>query len=490
MAMFSKGKFLAATMCAFVLCAYSCRKYVFEFQPKSKFVEDKIHLTVDRPSETDVLFVIDSSGSMKQHQDNLQRNISAYIDILSKSPNKFQIAITTTDLNDCNDVPPAGNPWDGKCGRLLSPDGQDPIIRRVDYPCNAPEGEACINPALVDRFRAIVNAVGTNGSGYEQGIKAAARAVDPELTAAGKPNSGLVRPGALLMMVILSDESDCSYSYNQQDGYAQFIGRNLEAGQSCYQFRDILNQEGGGASVKEWSDRVAVVKGRKSLASVCAITAGKYDRSTKTFTAGNCSIDAQNEPTDACSCFFAQPTDFCAFPYPDVETASRQPPVNQSQLCPSTKPGGGTTTCCNGPSCCIAMADNRYKDFADSFPLRFKDSICRGNYSETLTECARISLRDCFPLARGPVDGREDYITVKRKLAGEKEFSNVPQVPASTGFAGDGWFLFTDRATTSGETVNEVCLAGSYKRVIGDTYEIEVFVQAEGLESDIPADTQ
>ena len=44
-----------------------------------------------------VLLLIDSSGSMKQHQDNLKRNISAYINDLAQSPNKFQIAVTTTD---------------------------------------------------------------------------------------------------------------------------------------------------------------------------------------------------------------------------------------------------------------------------------------------------------------------------------------------------------------------------------------------------------
>ncbi|MCC6806457.1 MAG: VWA domain-containing protein [Deltaproteobacteria bacterium] len=451
-----------------VSSAYACRRYVFEFQPKSTYKLEHIELTVDRPSETDVLFVVDSSGSMKQHQENLQRNISAYIDVLAKSPNKFQIAVTTTDLNECTDVPPAGNQWDGKCGRLLSPDGNDPIIRRVDYADNV---------ALADRFRQVVSAVGTGGSGYEQGLKAAARAVDPELTAAGKPNSGFVRPGALLMIVILSDESDCSYSYDQQKGHAQFIGLNLEGGETCYKFRDKLEP------VQAWADRITVAKGRKSLGAVCAITAGQGRG--RTFTPGNCVIDSAAEPSNACSCFYAQSLNFCAYPFPETEVAAtRQPPPGQSVNC------GAGKTCCVGNACCIAMADERYVKFADNFRLRFKDSICRGNYGETLRTCAQISTRDCFTLEHGPMDGREDYITVKRKLFGEAVYENVPQVSAEVGFEGDGWFLFTDRDTVDGVPVAEVCLAGTYKRTIGDTYEIKVFTEAIGVDSDIPADAE
>jgi hypothetical protein len=466
--MFRKNVLSLGLSVAALISAHGCRRYVFEFQPKSQKILRDIELTVDRPSEADVLFVIDSSGSMAQHQENLRRNISAYIDNLSTSPNKFQIAVTTTDLNDCTEIPPAGNPWDGKCGRLLSPDGQDPIIRRVDYADNV---------ALAERFRAIAGAVGTKGSGYEQGLKAAARAVDPELTGAGKPNSGFVRPGALLMVVILSDESDCSYAFDQQSGYSQFIGLNLEAGESCYKFRDKLEP------ANAWADRISTVKGRRALGAVCAITAGQFDEATRQFTAGNCVIDANNQPSNACTCFLNQSVSFCQYPFPDEGLdAQRQPPPGQTGGC------GPNTTCCTGNSCCIAMADDRYVSFADNFRLRFKDSICRGEYRETLNTCAEITKRDCFPLAQGPADDREDYVTVRRKLAGETEWTDVPQVPSSVNFAGNGWFLFTDKETATGETVSEICLAGEYKRVIGDTYNIKVFVESTGDGSDIPAD--
>ncbi len=481
MAMFAKRALAKQTVLlglsfAALFSGQSCRKYSFEFQPKSAFIFKTVELTVDRPSEADVLFVIDSSGSMKQHQENLTRNISAYIDNLVASPNKFQIGVTTTDLNDCTDTPPEGNPWDGKCGRLLSPDGQDPIMRRVDYVDASQDvaGQSAANLRLADRFRQIVAAVGTNGSGYEQGMKAAARAVDSELTAAGKPNSGFLRPGALLMVIVLSDESDCSYSFNQQTGYSQFIGLNLEGGESCYKFHDKLEP------VSDWVDRIVLAKGRRSLGAVCAITAGQYDSSTRTFTPGNCVIDGAGEPSPACTCFYNEALAFCQYPYPDSGLDSqRQPPPGQTTV-------GGK---CLGDGCCIAMADERYATFADSFKLRFKDSICRKEYKETLKTCAEITKRDCFALEQGPANDDDNNVFVKRKLIGETDFVDVPKVPKDVGFDGDGWFLFTDDQTVGGETVSEICLAGSYKRVIGDTYQIGIFVEAQGTSSDVPADS-
>ncbi len=442
-----------------VLCG-ACQRYFFEFQPASTTVGKHVDLTVDRPSEADILFIVDSSGSMKPHQENLKRNITAFIETLAQAPQKFQIGVTTTDLNGC-EIPPTPNPWDGKCGRLLSPDGADPIMRRVDYADN--------NAALIARFQQTIEAVGTGGSGYEQGLKAAIRAVEPDLVGAGKPNSGFLRPAALLGLVFLSDEWDCSYSDDPQLGSTLFLQTSLEAAQSCYELKDQLEK------VTEWANRAVNVKGRPSLIAVGAITGGGVDENGA-FTPGQCLIGGDGNPSTSCSCFLNQPTAFCKY------TSPQSPFPGSSTQC------GPSTSCCSGASCCTALGSTRYTEFADTFRLRFNDSICRSNYGETLVNIANILKRDCFPLDPGPAQNREDLITVKRRGVGETEFADVPQVPSDVGFAGDGWFLFKDEMTTTQVTVSEVCLAGSYKRVIGDAYEIKYVAEATGLDSDEPAE--
>src|SRR6266850_6669176 len=51
---------------------------------------------------TDILFVVDDSGSMTEEQANLAANLGAFIDTLVASPvkNDFRIGITNTSVED------------------------------------------------------------------------------------------------------------------------------------------------------------------------------------------------------------------------------------------------------------------------------------------------------------------------------------------------------------------------------------------------------
>src|SRR5205823_11080547 len=51
---------------------------------------------------TDILFVIDDSGSMSEEQANLAANLGAFIDTLAASPvqNEFRIAVTNTSVDN------------------------------------------------------------------------------------------------------------------------------------------------------------------------------------------------------------------------------------------------------------------------------------------------------------------------------------------------------------------------------------------------------
>ncbi len=153
--------------------------------------------------KTDILFVVDDSGSMAAEQALLGTAFKAFIDTLAALPVKdaFQIGVTTTSVDWPLD--------DGKGVVTL----QTTYGSGLPYPAGALVGAAgkkilpANDPSLVADFQANVN-VGTGGAGKEQGLRAALLAVTDRI-ADGK-NAGFLRPGAKLAVVIVSDEDDCS----------------------------------------------------------------------------------------------------------------------------------------------------------------------------------------------------------------------------------------------------------------------------------------
>ena len=138
-------------------------------------------------SLVDVLFVVDDSGSMGEEQDNLAANFSVFIEAANAWQSDYRIGVTTTDL-------------DGIAGKLQ---GVPEIVTPDTW------------GAFIDNVL-----VGTNGSGWEQGIAAA------EVSIAGSFGA-YIRPDAALVIIFVSDEED------QSDG-----------NETAY-FNSFLNAKGG-----------------------------------------------------------------------------------------------------------------------------------------------------------------------------------------------------------------------------------------------------
>ena len=127
--------------------------------------------------KVDVLFVIDDSCSMLDEQMSLAANITQFIRQATLRSSDFHLGITTTTV-----FPTPG---------LLV----GPVLNRG-------------TPSLEQQFRAQA-AVGTSGSGIEQGLEAMAgafRAADRGV----RPNAELFRSDAATLVVIISDEDDQS----------------------------------------------------------------------------------------------------------------------------------------------------------------------------------------------------------------------------------------------------------------------------------------
>jgi hypothetical protein len=180
------------------------------------------------PAKTDILFVVDDSGSMKEEQENLRQNLAAFVQALARSPvpHDFQIGVTTTDVVDFDGLnvrfPLNLEPYQSHDADIPYPRGTlvavDPGVRAdaalaglfVYSPADGFGGTRLLHtgsPTLVEDFEANV-LVGLAGSGKEQPLQAMQLALGPELL--GSANAGFLRPGARLGVVILTDEDDCS----------------------------------------------------------------------------------------------------------------------------------------------------------------------------------------------------------------------------------------------------------------------------------------
>ncbi len=147
--------------------------------------------------KVDMMMVVDDSASMTQEQISLGDNFGAFIQFANAQSLDYQIAVTTTDVS--------GN---GPGGRFVPLTGD--VTQRVVRPQTQPSPE--------DVFVRNV-AVGSNGSGTEQGLQAAFLALSSPLLFGH--NAGFLRPDAVLSIVFVSDEADQSPS--SLDFYANFF---------------------------------------------------------------------------------------------------------------------------------------------------------------------------------------------------------------------------------------------------------------------------
>lgn len=177
-------------------------------------------------ARTDILFVVDDSGSMEEEQATLAQNFQDFITQLAALPvaNDYQIGITTTSVTNFDGtsvfpnaaVPgssPARNcPNIGRqypAGALVAVDPASVAVYPTDgvFVDTLPKIMVSGSPTLVQDFQTNVK-VGICGSGKEQGLEAARLALSDRI-ADGK-NVGLLRPGARLVVIVVSDEDDCT----------------------------------------------------------------------------------------------------------------------------------------------------------------------------------------------------------------------------------------------------------------------------------------
>ncbi len=149
--------------------------------------------------KVDFLFVIDSSASMEDEQDNLLTSFPGFITAIEQTlmVDDFHVMVIDAGL-----VPGAACDGVLGAGRVTSGNGVDCML------VGGQRYATMEQPDLVDAFTCI-GSRGFAGPGDEQTITSLLSSVGP-LVAPGECNEGFLRDDALLVITIISDEEDDS----------------------------------------------------------------------------------------------------------------------------------------------------------------------------------------------------------------------------------------------------------------------------------------
>ncbi len=224
---------------------------------KGSEVEDQLQLTVNK--DVDILFVIDNSGSMGEEQAILAQNFGSFIEVLEAEDVEanYRIGVTTTDN---------GNPWcqpgttTPEAGKLVLSSCKSRLndflfnngeINVQDLACNdictLSDAELTITPtttdfdstpderpwleniegkknipettSTVDAFKCF-GPQGINGCGFESQLESMYLSLK-RAENVDEAEYGFLRAQAILAIVFVTDEVDCSYNKDYSEIFEQ-----------------------------------------------------------------------------------------------------------------------------------------------------------------------------------------------------------------------------------------------------------------------------
>ncbi len=182
-------------------------------------------------NKVDILWVIDDSTSMTEEQASVKAAGVDFLEQLETADMDFHLGVITTD----------GDSTNTKAGVLLGTPAY------LTSECRTAGTVCTYADQLAERFEP-----GTGGSDQEKGLEVALSAVSKPLTETF--NEGFVRDDALLMIIQLTDENDCSDSgrlgptATGEDCYNRY-GELTPVGDLVAGLRDAKAQTGTGEVV-------------------------------------------------------------------------------------------------------------------------------------------------------------------------------------------------------------------------------------------------
>ncbi|MBI5508685.1 MAG: hypothetical protein HY903_08020 [Deltaproteobacteria bacterium] len=463
-----------------------CQDYSFLYRPHQRVATTQVHEIVMRNSDTDILFVIDNSGSMQEEQDNVIRNTRLFIDELALSENAYRVGIVTTDAIDEKHPGEDGGRLrmvranqtrlnNAGCG--IGPDTSPlPYLVRPNLDDPQADAKRC---RLVQDFTATVQSLGTGGSGRESGMLSARKALDSRLATIAAHNAGFLRDGADLALIFLSDEEDCAF-----EDYGTGDWPNAQ----CYE--DTAHAIPPASLLDFFANLKSVDSGVRKVRAALIAGGIKSGESGSDFTPRGCVLEPAG-PSAACGCWSSTDDSFfCTylngFGQPCSSTAGCG--GSPGDRC-AAAPGG----LCDTPRC-EALPAVRYHGFMAELRRRrlavgfsrgtYEDSICQNEYDQTLLTIARtVVLSSCFSLET-PITDPDTVRLIVRPVGSTDADTLVPRYSpdaADTGAvchdcglcAGGGWQLMDPKT---------ICLQCGLKKQTGDEFLLTAITEMVGFD--------
>jgi MYXO-CTERM domain-containing protein len=163
----------------------------------------------------DILFMIDNSSSMRLSQANLEANFPGFMDVLKNLPGglpNIHVAVVSSDMG-------AG---DGSIAQCSASGGDNGIFKYT------PAGNCAVSPLApnatylsnvggvanytgdISAAFSCIAALGQSGCGFEHQFASVARALGADGRPAPAENQGFLRADALLAIIMVTNEDDCS----------------------------------------------------------------------------------------------------------------------------------------------------------------------------------------------------------------------------------------------------------------------------------------
>jgi hypothetical protein len=351
----------------------------------SSAVTDCNAQVVPGAAKVDLLLVVDDSQSMNPYQAELAQNLATFIDQLLASAIAIdlQIGVTNTSVAEGGATvdaegtttyatgggagPSAGVPYPrGSVVAVLDPDGVVTAGLFAYGPARYGTvhggwggqrvlSSSALSAADLKRFFKANVRQGRWGSGKEQPLRALRMAID-QAHRAGGTNLGLLRDGARLAVVILTDEDDCSQSAGP---FLTSSQENSNTNPGCH--NGTYKFATGAGALDPLSDFVTLLDSTVGSAPIVAVVSG-FD--------------------------------------------------------PNTLDPVGCTTRINGTNTTTFDTPDRLDEFltmlGSTHPGRtFKDSIC-SDFGPALTRIASILIPQTMPLEQAPEDYRMMVVSVQR----------------------------------------------------------------------------
>jgi hypothetical protein len=198
-------------------------------------------------SDADILFVVDNSGSMAEEQAKLAQSIAALVEGLGDI--NYRIGVTTTDAGNPRCPPAVTTPENGglvlsscldriDAGEFMMPNMIDVSSACTDV-CAKSDAELIVTPTTTDldtnavprkwveqsggllNVEGVADATealqcylpqGVVGCGFESHLESMFRALTATKDSGSTSNFGFLREAGVLALVIVSDETDCSFN--------------------------------------------------------------------------------------------------------------------------------------------------------------------------------------------------------------------------------------------------------------------------------------